>query len=227
LDASGSGTLPGAVDASPGFTWAANESGLGALRRYLGDQVTALRSAGADANPDGSASTAHTAVQLLELPTTSSYTYVSPEGREEGYGGHEIADWSLELDSRQARLLVANGLAVAGDPLGDSGAKGWAIRAARPLPGGRPFPLSLVNYSLGVDDGTIQALAVGQAQWLLFGLPIGEIESGANLGVELYDVITVDQMKARVVGITETWEQGRLRQRLRLAEVDGYGVSVG
>lgn len=225
LDVTGSGTLPGAAEWSPGFTWPANETGLGALRRYLMDQVTALRSAGA--GPDGTASTAHTAVQLLELPAAASYAYVSPEGRAEAGGGHEIASWTLELDSRQARLLVANGLAAAGDPLGDSGAKGWAITAARPLPGSRPFPLSLTDYALGVDDGSVQGLAVGQAQWLLFGLPVGEIEATANLGVELYDVVTVDQMKARVVGIAETWEQGRLRQRLRLAEVDGWGVSVG
>jgi hypothetical protein len=30
-----------------------------------------------------------------------------------------------------------------------------------------------------------------------------------------------------VVGITEIFERGRLRQRLELAEVDAFGVSVG
>jgi hypothetical protein len=193
---------------------------LGALRRYLMDQVTALRSAGAAAQ-------AHTAVQLLELPADSCYTYVSPDGLRQGFGEHEIADWSLMLDSRQARLLVANGLATAGDPLGDQGAKGWAIAAAWPLPGGRPYPLSLTDYGLAVSDGTVEALAAGQAQWLLFGLPFGSIEAGANLGIELYDVVTVDQVRGRVVGITETWERGRLCQQLELGEVSSFGVSVG
>lgn len=93
------------------------------------DQVTALRSAGAATEQ------AHTAVQLLDLPADSCYTYVSPDGLQQDLGKHEIADWSLILDSRQPRLLVANGLATAGDPLGDQGAKGWAIAAALPLPG--------------------------------------------------------------------------------------------
>ena len=48
LTTTGTGTLPQAVYPSPGFVWSANESGLGALRRYLGDQAVALRSDGAD-----------------------------------------------------------------------------------------------------------------------------------------------------------------------------------
>ena len=52
LTTTGTGTLPQAVYPSPGFVWAANESGLGALRRYLSDQAVALRSAGADSEQD-------------------------------------------------------------------------------------------------------------------------------------------------------------------------------
>ena len=42
LTTTGTGTLPQAVYPSPGFVWSANESGLGALRRYLGDQAVVL-----------------------------------------------------------------------------------------------------------------------------------------------------------------------------------------
>ena len=223
LGVTGSGTLPGAVSPSPGFTWPANDSGLGALRRYLADQVTALRSAGAGTAADQ----LHTTVELTPLPTTSSYTYVSPAGWAEEYPNHEIADWGLVLDGRAARLLAATGLAAAGDPLGDDGDKAWSITAARPLPGVRPYPLAAVDYSYAASDGRLQALSAAQAQWQLFGLPLGWIETAANLGVELYDVVTVDGTQGRVVGITETWERGRLRQRLDLAEVNVFGVSVG
>jgi hypothetical protein len=185
------------------------------------DQVTALRSGGAEGEQE------HTRVELATLPVQSSYTYVSPEGLAEGFGRHEIADWRLELDGRPARLFVANGLATANDPLGEDGFKAWAITGARLLPGGRPFPLAMTDYSFAASDGRLQSLSAAQAQWLLFGAPLGSIEAVANLGVELYDVVTVDQTRGRVVGITETWQQGRLRQRLALAEVDAFGVSVG
>ncbi len=59
------------------------------------------------------------------------------------------------------------------------------------------------------------------------GLEFGWIEATANLGVELYDVITVDATDVRVVDITETWDRGRLMQRLELAEVNSYGVYLG
>jgi len=222
LNVSGSATLPHAVYPSPGFTWPANDSGLSALRRYLADQVTALRSAGAEAGGQD-----HTTVELVPLPSSSSYTYVSPWGLAEGLGTHEIADWALELDSRTPRLFVAVGLAVADDPLGDQGAKAWSIAAARPLPGSRPYPLSMFDYSYAASDGRVQDLAAGQAQWQVYGLPLGWIEAGANLGIELYDVVTVDQTRGRVVGIVESFERGRLRQRLALAEVGSFGVSVG
>ena len=62
LTTTGTGLLPQAVYPSPGFVWAANESGLGALRRYLSDQAVVLRSAGADSEQD------HTRVELLPLP---------------------------------------------------------------------------------------------------------------------------------------------------------------
>ena len=61
LTTTGTGTLPQAVYPSPGFIWSANESGLGALRRYLSDQAVALRSDGADAAQD------HTRVELLPV----------------------------------------------------------------------------------------------------------------------------------------------------------------
>ena len=84
LTTTGTGTLPQAVYPSPGFVWSANESGLGALRRYLGDQAVALRSDGADVAQD------HTRVEFLPVggaaPSASTYTYVSPNGLAEGYG---------------------------------------------------------------------------------------------------------------------------------------------
>ncbi len=40
-------------------------------------------------------------------------------------------------------------------------------------------------------------------------------------------MVTVDATDVRVVGITETWDRGRLRQRLELAEVNTFGVWMG
>ena len=85
----------------------------------------------------------------------------------------------------------------------------------------------MFDYSYAASDGRVQDLAAGQAQWQVYGLPLGWIEAGANLGIELYDVVTVDQTRGRVVGIVESFERGRLRQRLALAEVGSFGVSVG
>ena len=76
-------------------------------------------------------------------------------------------------------------------------------------------------------DGSLAARVAAEAEKLAAGLSFGWIEASANLGVELYDVVTVDGTDVRVVGITETWERGRLRQRLELAEVDAFGVWMG
>ena len=81
LTTTGTGTLPQAVYPSPGFVWSANESGLGALRRYLGDQAVALRSDGADGAQD------HTRVELLPLPAARRATPTCRRnGLAEGYG---------------------------------------------------------------------------------------------------------------------------------------------
>ena len=71
------------------------------------------------------------------------------------------------------------------------------------------------------------ARAAAEASKLAAELAFGWIEATANLGIELYDVITVDGTDVRVVGITETWDRGELRQRLDLAEVDSFGVYQG
>ena len=84
-----------------------------------------------------------------------------------------------------------------------------------------------VDRSLASDDGTLDDRAAAQALRLSTGLEFGWIEATANLGVELYDVITVDATDVRVVKITETWDRGRLMQRLGLAEVGSYGVYQG
>ncbi len=97
----------------------------------------------------------------------------------------------------------------------------------RPRDGTRPLPLVAVDRSLAADDGTLQDRATAEAQRLAAGLTFGWIEATANLGVELYDVITVDATDARVVKIVETWDRGRLLQRLELAEVNSYGIYVG
>jgi hypothetical protein len=224
LTTAGTGTLPGAVYPSPGFIWAANESGLGALRRYLGDQAVALRSDGAEAAQD------HTRVEVLPFPGSSVYTYVSPQGLAEGYGSHEIADWALVHDSRDTRLFVAVGLrAGASAVTGEA----WALACARPRAGGRPpdglrpAPYVFVDRAMAFADGSLAARAAAEAAKLAAGLAFGWIEATANLGIELYDVVTVDATEARVVGITETWEQGRLRQRLALGEVNTLGVYQG
>jgi hypothetical protein len=225
LTTTGTGTLPQAVYPSPGFIWSANESGLGALRRYLGDQAIVLRAAGTDGAHD------HTRVAFLPLPSASVYTYVSPEGWREELGVHEIADWEICHDGRATRLFVAVGLrAGASAVTGEA----WAM-AVVASPGGvkglrnglRPAPYVAVDRSMAWADGSLQARATAEAQRLAAGLPYGWIETTANLGIELYDVVTVDETDVRVVKIVETWERGRLRQRLDLAEVNAAGVYGG
>ena len=218
LTTTGTGTLPQAVYPSPGFVWSANESGLGAMRRYLSDQAVGLRSDGADGAQD------HTRVEFLSLPSASSYTYVSPNGLAEGYGTHEIADWALTHDGRETRLFVAIGLqAGASATTGEA----WALASVRAGNGVRPVPYVYVDRSMAWADGSLAARAAAEAAKLAAGLSFGWIEAAANLGIELYDVITVDATDARVVGITETWDRGRLRQRLELGEVNSFGVWQG
>ncbi|MFN8466325.1 MAG: hypothetical protein U0X20_12280 [Caldilineaceae bacterium] len=224
LTTTGTGLLPQAVYPSPGFIWPANDSGLNALRRYLADQAVVLRSAGADTEQD------HTRVAVLTLPRESAYTYVSPSGLAEGTGSHEIADWALTYDSRDVRLFVAVGLrAGASAVTGEA----WAMAAARvsngcrPPDGLRPVPYVAVDRSMAWADGSLAATVAAEAEKLAAGLSFGWIEASANLGVELYDEVTVDGTDVRVVGITEGWDRGRLRQRLELAEVDSYGVFAG
>ncbi len=178
----------------------------------------ALRSDGADVAQD------HTRIEFLPLPAASSYTYVSPNGLAEEYGTHEIADWALIHDGRDTRLFVAVGLrAGASATTGEA----WAMAAARASDGLRPAPYVFVDRSMAWADGSLATRAAAEAAKLQTGLSFGWIEASAHLGVELYDVVTVDATDARVVGITETWDHGRLRQRLELAEVKTGGVWWG
>ncbi|MFO1130394.1 MAG: hypothetical protein U1E16_00050 [Hyphomicrobiales bacterium] len=225
LTTKGTGTLPNAVYPSPGFLWSANESGLGAMWRYLADQAVALRSDGADVAQD------HTRIEFLPLPLASSYTYVSPHGLAEGYGTHEIADWALTHDGRETRLFVAVGLragasATTGEAWAMAGVRAGS-NGARPPDGVRPAPYVAVDRSMAWADGSLAARVAAEAAKLAAGLSFGWIEAAANLGIELYDVVTVDATDVRVVGITETWDRGRLRQRLELAEVNSFGVWQG
>ena len=230
----GPGTLPAAVYPSPGFIWSANESGLGALLRCLADQAVVLRSAGAESAQD------HTRVQVLPVGAasgSSTYTYVSPHGLAEGYGTHEIADWALTHDGRNVRLFVAVGLrAGASAVTGEA----WALASVREAGAdtGRSTPavrgtgcgrrrMWRWTGRMAWADGSLAARAAAEAAKLAAGLSFGWIEAAANLGVELYDVITVDATDVRVVGITETWDRGRLHQRLALAEMNTFGVYQG
>ena len=145
-------------------------------------------------------------------------------------GTHEIADWALTHDGRNTRLFVAVGLrAGASAVTGEA----WAMAAARthvgvrPPDGLRPAPYVAVDRSMAWADGSLAARVAAEAEKLQAGLSFGWIEASANLGIELYDVVTVDGTDVRVVGITEQWDQGRLRQRLDLAEVDAFGVYQG
>jgi hypothetical protein len=97
------------------------------------------------------------------------------------------------------------------------GGEGWALAAARPLDGTRPVPVVAVDRSWADSDGSLSARAAAEALRLGAGVELGWIESTANLGIELYDVVTVDQTDARVASITETWDRGKLKQRLSLA----------
>jgi hypothetical protein len=222
LTTAGAGALPGATQPSPGFVWAANESGLGALRRYLNDQAVVVRSAGADSDQD------HTRVAFLPLPASYCYRYVSPYGYAEELGAHEIADWEITHDARATRLFVAVGLRAGSSAVtGEAWAIAPASGAARTRNGVRPTPYVAVDRAMAWADGSLTARATAEAQRLAVGLPFGWIETTANLGMELYDVVRVDYTDVRVVGILETFERGRLRQRLSLAEVGDPGVWVG
>ncbi len=218
LKVRGADVLPDAAANGKGFVWAANESGLGGLFRYLMDQSVVIRS---DA-PVGAED--HVFVRVVWLPSTQSYVYVSPNGRREGFGRHEVANWALGHDGRQVRLFVGLGLAVRNAP---GSGEGWVLGAARRVGNERPYPLVAVDRSYASDDGTLAKRVAAEAARLGSGLSLGWIEATANLGVELYDVVRIDETDARVVRIVESWEQGRLVQRLDLAEVNSYGVWSG
>ena len=71
------------------------------------------------------------------------------------------------------------------------------------------MPYVYVDRSMAWADGSLTARAAAEAAKLAAGLAFGWIEATANLGIELYDVVTVDATDVRVVGITETWERGQ------------------
>ncbi len=129
LKVRGAGTLPQAVYPSPGFVWPANESGLGALRRYLADQAVVLRSARRDTEQD------HTHVAVLPLPSRSSYTYVVAQ--RPGRGLRQPRDFRLGADARRPRRAAVCGRGPEGAQLGrerrglGDGAAASAARTAR------------------------------------------------------------------------------------------------
>ena len=187
LKVRGTAALPDAVQPAKGFVWAANESGLGGLRRYLADQAVVIRSDAPSSEQD------HVHVLVLVLPTVAGYTYVSSNGRKEGFGRHELTDWALGHDGRQVRLFVGLGLAARNAP---SSGEGWALGVARRVANERPLPLVAVDRSYASDDGTLGKRVSAEAARLASGLSLGWIEATANLGVELYDVVRIDETDA-------------------------------
>jgi hypothetical protein len=122
------------------------------------------------------------------------------------------------LDATAPRLAVVHGWALRNDP---SNGEEWALEAvaatrARLSPSVRPLPVYHLNRNWGSDD--VATVAEGMRTQLEAGLRHGWFEAQAHLALEPHDRVLVDGEAARVAAIQEVWRDGRLIQRVELAE---------
>ena len=203
------------------LTWRANESAYLILFRLLRTSRAVMRTrlaVGLD----------HTAAQIMMTTSTSAdYVYeLQYVGRTEPLGGHRVQDWAFVWDGREPRLFAGEALVVANDP-----ATGAVVynRFAEVAPGVFPLtslrrtPVYYIDRSLasGMRD-----IVDSEARRLGMLLNAGWVETVANLGLEVFDLIEVDGWRYRVRAIDERWEQGELRQRVHLAQFEesaGFG----
>ncbi len=188
------------------FQWLGGESGLSALRRLLKGQAVLLRSR------VGAAGDAP-AIWIGPPPAAAGEAYGA-------YGNaqrHPLVRSVQVEDGAAARLAVVHGWAVRNSPLnGEAWALALSSRAqARPSPMVRPQPLYLLNRNLAAAEQLEVAANLRLA--LDARLRAGWIEAQAQLALEPFDWIRVDEEDRRVAAIHERWQRGRLVQRIELA----------
>ena len=153
------------------------------------------------------------AVRIIEGATVSSgaaYAYGGEDGQPllDDEAIDSALPFSLAVVEGQYRADI-----VAGDPRESS----WALRRGRRRFGVRPRPTHYANRGQLVDSGRIVRAAESSAAQLRRQEVVRRVLTVANLGLEIYDQVSVADALFQVVGIVETWERGRLQQELSLA----------
>jgi hypothetical protein len=189
------------------FQWQGGQSGLAALQQLLRREPVILRSltAGVGEQPA-------LWIGAPETEVTESFgSYGTP-------ASHPLIRRVETLDATAPRLAVVHGWALRNDP---SNGEEWALEAvaatrARLSPSVRPLPVYHLNRNWGSDD--VATVAEGMRTQLEAGLRHGWFEAQAHLALEPHDRVLVDGEAARVAAIQEVWRDGRLIQRVELAE---------
>jgi hypothetical protein len=188
-----------------GFVWQANETAFSALYRLL---------LPADVRFLPGSATTHPTVYFRKpsSDTVSAYTYG-------GASGHPLIGARQDYDARNQTLVIVMGQ-VSTNPIDG---EAWRISELTRLDGVRPQPIAYTNYYLN-SSAELSNLATSEAERIVMNLPVARISAGANLGLELYDLIDVTDTKLtwsaqlwRVHSISEHYKQGRLTQEIDLS----------
>jgi hypothetical protein len=193
---------------SNGFVWGGAESALSALHRMTEQHDNAFfRSKFAS-----SQGTEHTIVENFTPATTSQYTYSTDEQS----SAHRAIEWSFVDDALRPGVVTVVGVS---DNFPDD-ADYWQVRLIGHSGNTRPAPFYYVNRNLDQGDGEVEAFADREDARLALTVPVATIEAYANIGLELYDLVTVDSTDYHVYAIQEDWNGHILKQRITLTRDD-------
>ena len=134
-----------------------------------------------------------------------------------GQDGQPLLDDELIDSALPFSLAIVEGQYRADIVAGDPRETSWALRRGPRRFGVRPRPTHYVNRGQLVDSQRIVRAAQSTAAQLRRQDVVRRVLTVANLGLEIYDQVSVDDALFQVVGILETWDQGRLYHELSLA----------
>ena len=161
--------------------------------------------------PDPDAATL--AIRIIEGATVSTgaaYVYG-------GSGGQPLLDDEAIDSALPLGLAVVEGQYRADIVAADPRETSWAVRRGPRRFGVRPRPTHYANPGQLVDSERIVRAAESNAAQLRRQDVVRRVLTVANLGLEIYDQVSVDDALFQVVGILESWDQGRLYHELSLA----------
>ena len=200
------------------FVWRPGETGLSALLRLLRRQQIVFR-------PDSDGFGVHFAVApVARRVFDSSGNAVADYGRWHVYGegGQPVADVVLIEDASIPGLAVMFGLFSSDPEDGEAWRVADGYRFYWP-----PRPTTYTNRFMDEVSGELKDRAEVEGDRLARLAPVAEVVSGLNLGLELFDVVTVNgqsegfpDVMGRAIRIVELWKDGRLVQRVLLGALD-------